>query len=171
MSRLRAFNFQRWLGEHAHQLQPPVNNALVWEDADLMVTVVGGPNRRHDYHVDPVEEFFWQFRGNAFLRIMGADGPYEVTLNEGDVFLMPPGVPHSPQRPEAGSLCLVVEPKRPAGALDAFEWYCLTCHAKLHRVELQLRSIVRDLPPLFEAFAKDTALRTCRACGALHPGK
>jgi 3-hydroxyanthranilate 3,4-dioxygenase len=171
MKPLKAFNFQGWLRDHEQLLQPPVNNCLVWEDADLMVTVVGGPNRRLDYHVDPVEEFFYQFKGNAFLRIMSDDGPYDVQLREGDVFLMPPRVPHSPQRPEAGSLCLVVEPKRSDGVLDAFEWYCGTCHHKLHRVELQLRSIVKDLPPLFEAFATDEALRCCTVCGTRHPGK
>jgi 3-hydroxyanthranilate 3,4-dioxygenase len=169
--RLQALNFPKWLREHEHLLRPPVNNSLVWEDADLMVTVVGGPNRRLDYHVDPVEEFFYQFKGNAFLRIMGEDGPYELPLAEGDVFLLPPLVPHSPQRPEAGSLCLVIEPKRPEGVPDAFEWYCLGCNHKLHRVEVQLKSIVRDLPPLFDAFAADEQLRRCPQCGSVHPGK
>lgn len=171
MGKLNAFNFQRWLDEHAHLLQPPVNNRQVWEDADMMVTVVGGPNRRVDYHVDPVEEFFYQFKGNAFVRVMGAEGPYDVQLREGDIFLLPAQVPHSPQRPEAGSLCLVIEPKRPPGALDAFEWYCPQCDRKLHRVDVELKSIVDDLPPLFEAFAADIALRTCPQCGHLHPGK
>jgi len=40
----------------------------------------------------------------------------------------------------------------------------------LHRVELQLKSIVRDLPPLFERFYSSKALRTCGKCGAVHPG-
>jgi 3-hydroxyanthranilate 3,4-dioxygenase len=164
-------NFQQWLRDHEHLLQPPVNNSLMWEDADLMVTVVGGPNRRLDYHDDPVEEFFYQFKGNAFLRIMGEEGPYDLHLKEGDVFLLPPHVRHSPQRPEPGSLCLVIEPKRPEGALDAFEWYCGNCHHKLHRIEVQLKSIVKDLPPLYDAFAANEAQRRCPKCGTLHPGK
>lgn len=171
MSTLKPINFRQWLRDHEQLLKPPVNNSLVWENADLMVTVVGGPNHRLDYHVDPVEEFFYQFKGNAFLRIMGEEGPYELHLREGDIFLLPPGVPHSPQRPEAGSLCLVIEPKRPAGALDAFEWYCGSCNHRLHRVEVRLTSIVNDLPPLFEAFAADESLRRCTRCGTLHPGK
>ena len=40
---LKAFNFQNWIEEHQHLLKPPVGNAQVWKDADLMVTVVGGP--------------------------------------------------------------------------------------------------------------------------------
>jgi hypothetical protein len=52
---------------------------------------------------------------------------------------------------------------------EFFAWYCLRCDARIHRVEVQLKSIVRDLPPLFEAFyASD---RRCGECGAIHPGK
>ena len=39
------------------------------------------------------------------------------------------------------------------------------------RVEVQLKSIVDDLPPLFEAFYGSLERRTCRACGTLHPGR
>lgn len=53
MTQLKAFNFQKWIDEHKHLLKPPVGNQQVWKDADLMVTVVGGPNRRTDYHDEP----------------------------------------------------------------------------------------------------------------------
>lgn len=170
-SKLSAFNFQRWIDENREHLKPPVNNRLVWEDADLMVTVVGGPNSRYDYHVDPVEEFFYQLEGNSFLRIMGEDGPYDVQLEEGDIFLMPPLVPHSPQRPEAESICLVIEPARPEGELDAFEWYCQECNQLVHRAEVRLKSIVDDLPVVFEKFYGDETARTCSHCGVLHPAR
>jgi 3-hydroxyanthranilate 3,4-dioxygenase len=55
--RLKAFNFNKWIEEHRHLLKPPVGNQRVFEDADMTVQVVGGPNRRTDYHDDPVEEF------------------------------------------------------------------------------------------------------------------
>ena len=44
-----------------------MGNQQLWEDADLIVTIVGGPNRRSDFHDDPLEEFFYQFQGNAYL--------------------------------------------------------------------------------------------------------
>jgi 3-hydroxyanthranilate 3,4-dioxygenase len=93
-----------------------------------------------------------------------------VDLKEGDIFL-PPHVRHSPQRPEPGSLCLVIERQRPAGAIDGFEWYCLECGTLVHRVQVQLKSIVNDLPPLFNAFYGNQALRKCPGCGAIHPGR
>ena len=164
-------NFQRWIQDHAHLLQPPVGNQQIWQDADFIVTVVGGPNLRTDYHDDPLEEFFYQVRGNAWLSLWIDGKPERVDLKEGDIFLLPPHVRHSPQRPETGSACLVIERQRPPGLLDGFEWYCPQCGHLVHRVEVQLKSIVTDLPPLFEAFYSNEARRTCPGCGTLHPGK
>jgi 3-hydroxyanthranilate 3,4-dioxygenase len=164
-------NFSTWLDRHAHLLKPPVGNQQIWSDTDFIVTVVGGPNQRTDYHDDPLEEFFYQFKGNARLNLMLPEGPSHIDLAEGAIFVLPPHVRHSPQRPEPGSLCLVIERQRPAGSLDGFEWYCPACHHLVHRVEVQLRSIVDDLPPLFEQFYSSLALRTCPACATVHPGR
>ena len=168
---LKALDFNRWIEEHRHLLKPPVGNVQVWQDTDFIVTIVGGPNQRTDFHDDPYEEFFYQFRGNAYLNVIEDGRRARVDLPEGAMFLLPPRVRHSPQRPEPGSLCLVIERSRPAGVTDAFEWYCARCDALVHRVELQLASIVRDLPPLFDRFYASVELRTCGKCGAVHPGK
>ena len=164
------FNLERWIDEHRELLKPPVGNAQIWEDADFIVTVVGGPNQRTDYHDDPLEEFFFQWQGDIVLRLMENGKPRDVHLRQGDIFLLPPHVRHSPQRPE-GSIGIVIEYRRPEGLRDAFEWYCLACHALVHRAEVQLQSIVRDLPPLFLRFYDDEALRHCPNCGVIHPGK
>ncbi len=171
MSALNAFNLQGWIKEHEHLLKPPVNNSIIWEDADMMVMIIGGPNSRYDYHDDPVEEFFYQLKGNMFLNTVENGEHHTVNIREGEVLLLPPHVRHSPQRPEEGSIGLVIEPKRPAGAKDAFEWYCLDCGHLVHRIELILGSIVDDLPPAFAAFQADEQARTCDSCGAMHPGK
>lgn len=163
-------NFARWIEAHRDRLKPPVGNAQVWEDGDFIVTVVGGPNQRTDFHDDPLEEFFFQMKGDMVLRIIEDGRPRDMPIREGEIFLLPPHVRHSPQRP-ADSLGLVIEYRRPEGLRDAFEWYCLACHALVHRVEIQLQSIVRDLPPLFQRFYDDPALRHCSRCGAVHPGK
>ena len=164
-------NFKKWLDDHADRLKPPVGNQQVWQDADFIVTVVGGPNQRTDFHDDPLEEFFYQFKGNAYLNIMDNGKVERVDLKEGDIFLLPPHVRHSPQRPEPESRCMVIERQRPEGVKDGFEWYCLQCNHLVYRVEVQLKSIVADLPPLFERFYGDASLRLCKHCGATHPGK
>ncbi|WP_327159672.1 3-hydroxyanthranilate 3,4-dioxygenase [Streptomyces zaomyceticus] len=170
---MRPFNLQSWIEEHRHLLEPPVGNVQIWQDADLMVTVVGGPNRRTDFHDDPIEEFFYQLKGDMVLRVMEEEGspPRDIHIREGDVFLLPPHVRHSPQRPEEDSVGLVVEFARPRGQRDAFEWYCVECHHLVHRSEVQLTSIVEDLPPVFDSFYGNETARTCGNCGALHPGK
>jgi 3-hydroxyanthranilate 3,4-dioxygenase len=171
MSELRAFNFQNWIDEHRHLLKPPVGNAVVWEDTDFIVMVIGGPNARTDYHDDPFEEFFYQLEGNMTLRVHEDGRARDVPINQGDVLLLPPHMRHSPQRPEAGSIGLVVERRRPEGLMDGFEWFCPDCQALLHRVEVHVGNIVIDLPPLFEVFYNSAELRTCLDCGAIHPGK
>ncbi len=168
---LSPLNFKKWIDEHQHLLQPPVGNAQIWKDTDFIVTVVGGPNKRTDYHDDPLEEFFYQIRGNMVLRILENGKPRDMPINEGDIFLLPPHTRHSPQRPEPGSVGLVIERQRPEGTIDGFEWYCLSCGDLVHRVEVQLKDIVKDLPPLFEQFYGSEKLRTCPGCGAVHPGK
>jgi 3-hydroxyanthranilate 3,4-dioxygenase len=172
ITNLRAFNFQGWIEENKEKFKPPVGNAQVWEDGEMMVTVVGGPNQRRDYHDDPTEEFFYQLQGDVFLRIMEIAGkpPIEIPIKAGEIFLLPKHMRHSPQR-GANTLGVVVEMPRPEGVVDGFEWYCQNCHQLVHRAEVKLKSIVKDLPPLFEQFYSNENLRKCKHCGAVHPGK
>ena len=169
--RFRPFDFGRWIDERRDLLKPPVGNRLVFEEAGMTVMVVGGPNRRVDFHDDPVEEFFYQLEGDMILKVAEGRRIYDVPVRAGEVFMLPPHVRHSPQRPAPGSVGLVVEAPRVAGVLDGFEWFCFECGALVHRVELPVCNIVADLPPLFEAFYADQAARTCSECGALHPGR
>jgi 3-hydroxyanthranilate 3,4-dioxygenase len=165
-------NLKKWIEDHADLLKPPVGNAQIWEDTDFMVTIVGGPNARTDYHDDPAEEFFYQLKGDITLRIMDLEAgrPRDIPLREGDVFLMPPHTRHSPQRP-AGSIGLVIERKRRAGEIDAFEWYCGQCHSRVHRREVALHSLVTDLPPVFEEYYGTVSHGRCPSCGHPNPGR
>ena len=165
-------NFQHWLDANSARLKPPVGNQQIWAKSDLICTVVGGPNERTDFHDDPYEEYFHQFKGNASLLIADRGKFERVHLHEGDVFLLPAHVRHSPQRPEPGSLCTVIERSRPAGTVDAFEWYCAACGGLVVRKEMQLQSIVEDLPKAYAAFYDAPAAdRTCAHCGEVHPGR
>ncbi|MCW5254135.1 3-hydroxyanthranilate 3,4-dioxygenase [Streptomyces sp. SHP 1-2] len=165
-------HFTRWLKEHAEELLPPVNNKVVFEGSeDLIVQVVGGPNERTDYHVDPFEEWFYQIKGDMHVHLMAPDGPRTVHIREGEMWLLPRNIPHSPQRPEPGSIGLVLERVREEGTIECFQWYCRECSALVHEAELQVSDIVTDLPPVFEDFYADERARTCRECGALHPGR
>jgi 3-hydroxyanthranilate 3,4-dioxygenase len=161
---LPPFNLAQWIEDHKEQLKPPVCNQQVYEAGDFIIMIIGGPNTRKDYHDDPGEEFFYQLKGDMVLRIRENGRPKDITIKEGEVFLLPSHIHHSPQRFE-GSVGLVIERRRAAGELDGFLWYCDSCHEKIHEAYLPLKSIVDDLPPIFEGFWKDTAARTCKSCG------
>jgi 3-hydroxyanthranilate 3,4-dioxygenase len=171
MTLRKPFNFTAWIDEHSHLLKPPVGNKLVFEDGGMVVQVVGGPNQRVDFHDDPVEEFFYQLRGDMILKVIDRGQIEDVRIREGDVFLLPSHVRHSPQRPVVGSVGLVVEGARRADDQDAFEWYCFKCQGLVYRIEVFVKDIVKDLPPLYQAFYVDEGKRTCPHCGTLHPGK
>ena len=170
--RFKPFNFDDWIERNRDQLKPPVaNKQLFDEKTGMVVMIVGGPNTRVDFHDDPVEEFFYQLQGDMMLKIAESGKIYDVPIREGEVFILPPHARHSPQRPVAGSIGLVVEGNRQAGQLDGFEWFCFECGELVHRVEVELQDIVKDLPPLFNAFYDSLESRTCKNCGAVHPGK
>jgi 3-hydroxyanthranilate 3,4-dioxygenase len=133
--------------------------------------VVGGPNQRTDYHQEPYEEVFYQLKGTMHVNLQTPVGKQTVTIGAGQMWVLPRNVPHSPQRPEAGSIGLVFERPREPGLLEHFQWYCPNCNHKIHDVELQVRDIVIDLPPVFDSFYADPLARTCEKCGTVHPGK
>ncbi|MCS6965379.1 MAG: 3-hydroxyanthranilate 3,4-dioxygenase [Candidatus Kapabacteria bacterium] len=160
-------NFRRWIEEHRHLLRPPVGNAVIYkENEDFIIMVVGGPNSRKDYHYDEGEEFFYQLEGDIVLRIVQDGVPKEIPIREGEIFLLPPRVPHSPQRP-ANTVGLVIERKRRPNELDGFMWFCERCGTKLYEEFLHVSDIVEQLPRVFERFYNSVELRTCKVCGAV----
>jgi len=164
MRPLKAFNFQQWIEDHRELLKPPVCNKLVFEDGEFIVMVVGGPNSRQDYHYDPGEEFFYQVEGDMILKTV-QDGEFvDIPIREGDIFLLPPGMPHSPQRFE-NTVGLVIERPRLPEEKDGFLWFCEACGHKLYEEYFHLENIVTQLPPLFDRFYADPELRHCDECG------
>ena len=162
---LPPINFKNWIEEHRHLLKPPVGNKVVYENTEFIIMVVGGPNTRKDYHIDESEEFFYQLKGDMILRIMKSENPEDIHIKEGEIFLLPPKIPHSPQRFE-DTVGLVVERRRHADELDGFQWYCDECNALLYEKYISLTDIVAQLPPLFEVFWEDEDGRTCKECNA-----
>ena len=166
MNLLPPINFKKWIDENRHLLKPPVGNKVVYENADFMIMVVGGPNSRKDYHVDPVEEFFYQVEGDMILKIMENDNRVDIPIKEGEIFLLPKYIPHSPQRFK-DTIGLVIEFRREEGVLDSFQWYCDQCDHLLHEVDIDLENIVTQLPPLFDSYWNDLTARTCAKCGSI----
>ena len=165
-------NFQAWIDDHRHLLKPPVGNKCI-DDGDFIVMVVGGPNARTDYHFEEGPEWFHQLEGEMTLRVQenydGTRGTLrDIQIKAGETFLLPPRVPHSPQR-GPDSIGLVIERKRLAHEDDGLLWFCQACNAKVYEEFFHLEDIEQDFFRVFERFYRDDALRTCKACGHLNP--
>ncbi len=159
-------DLQKWIDEHRHLLKPPVGNKVIW-DEDFIVMVVGGPNQRNDFHYDEGPELFYQLEGEMRLDIMPDGQRREIPIRAGEIFLLPPQVPHSPQR-MADSIGLVVERKRLPHEQDGLMWFCQQCGHLLFEEYFYLQNIETQFPEIFAKFNQSKA-RTCPQCGAEHP--
>lgn len=167
MAITRPFNFKKWIDEHRHLLKPPVMNQVVYKDNDdFIVMVVGGPNKRKDFHYNETEEFFYQLEGDMLLKIVEEGKVVDIPIKEGEIFLLPAGTPHSPRRFE-NTVGLVMEVTRPKDVNDGFQWYCENCGNKLYEEKMRVDDIVKDLPGVMEKFYSNIELRTCKKCGTV----
>lgn len=166
MKSLTAFNLQKWINDHRERLRPPVCNQQVFEENDFIVMIVGGPNSRKDYHLDEGPELFYQIEGDMLLKVIDDGEQKDLSIREGEMLLLPPRVPHSPQR-FADTVGLVVERARLPHELDGFMWFCDNCANKLYEEFVYVDDIVGQLPPIFERFYESTENRTCNRCGTV----
>lgn len=162
-------NFRQWIDDNRHLLKPPVGNKVVYEATeDFIIMVVGGPNQRTDYHFNETEEFFFMLEGDMVLKIQENGQPVDVPIREGEIFLLPPKVPHSPQR-TAGSIGLVIERKRDASHTDGLMWFCQNCNHKLYEEYFPLENIMTQMQGVFAKFYASEEARTCTQCGTVMP--
>ena len=152
MSKLvQPLNFKKWIDENRHLLKPPVGNKVVWKDADVIVMVVGGPNSRTDYHYNETPEFFYQIEGDIVLKVIDEGIPKDIYMREGEIFVLPPKIPHSPQR-GANTVGLVIEYPRPEGVKDKLQWYSEEDTSLIYEEEFTLDNIETDLPAIFDRY-------------------
>ena len=162
-----AFRLDRWIDEHRHLLKPPVANKCI-VDGDFIVMIVGGPNQRTDYHREEGPEFFHQIEGEMVLRVQEDGAVRDIPIKAGEIFYLPPGIPHSPQR-MANSIGLVIERKRLAHELDELLWFCERCNTLLYSEKFPLLNVETQFQAVFERFYRSPAHRTCGGCGHVNP--
>lgn len=165
MSIRKPFNLNKWIEENRDLLKPPVGNKNLYpEGTDYIVMIVAGPNARKDYHYNETEELFYQLEGNITVRIQEDGKAVDINLGPGDMFLLPPKVPHSPMRSE-GSIGLVIERVRGSEFTDGLLWFCEKCNNKLHETYFPLTNIETDFLPRFKEYYASEEMRTCKNCG------
>ena len=145
---------------NAHLLQPPVCNKMIHNDGALRVMVVGGPNVRKDYHLNLGEELFYQLRGNMVLKVMESGQPKDIVIKEGDMFVLPARIPHSPQRFE-NTIGLVIERARNPTELDGLRYYVDATNSEiLWERFFPVTNLGKQLVPLIEEFFSSEEYKT-----------
>ena len=163
----KPFHLQKWIEDNRDLLKPPVGNKNLYpEGTDYIVMIVGGPNARKDYHYNETEELFYQLEGDIVVKIQEDGRSVDVPIRAGEMFLLPPKVPHSPIRSE-GSVGLVIERVRKQEHQDGLMWFCEGCNNELHAAYFPLRNIEKDFLPRFREFYASEEKRSCSECGTV----
>lgn len=161
----RPFNLNKWIDENRDLLKPPVGNKNLYAEAgDYIVMIVGGPNARKDYHYNETEELFYQLEGDIEVTIQEEGKAVKIPIKEGEMYLHPARVPHSPARP-AHSVGLVIERKRESSHQDGLMWFCDRCNHKLYETYFLLTNVEKDFLPRFKEFYNSQEKRSCDNCG------
>ena len=162
------FNLHKWINDNRDLLKPPVGNKNLYVEAgDFIVMVVGGPNARKDYHYNETEELFYQLEGDINVKLQVDGKAVDVPIKEGEMFLLPSKVPHSPGRSE-NSVGLVIERVRKStDCKDGLMWFCDNCNHKLHESYFELKDIEVDFLSRFKAYYASEELRTCDKCATV----
>lgn len=166
MAKIKApFHLHQWISENRHLLKPPVGNKNLYiESEDFIVMIVAGPNARKDYHYNETEELFYQIEGDIVVKTQQEGKMVEVAIKAGEMFLLPPKIPHSPIRSE-GSIGLVIERKREPHHQDGLLWFSEKENVLLYEEYFHLTNIEKDFLPVFKKFYNSEKLRTCPVSG------
>jgi len=163
-------DLKRWIEENRHLFRPPfkTNNVLA-HYRDFIVLILSGPNARLDFHIEPGEEFFYQIHGDIELHIKPENERRQVVrIREGEIFLCPGGLAHSPRRGE-GSWGLVLERKRKPDEEEGFLWFCEKCDEQVLSRTMTQGDIASQVTKIYRDFNADPALRRCKSCGYVFP--
>ena len=163
-------NFTKWVEENKHLLQPPINNKCVFSGNDFFVMAIGGPNNRTDYHINQTEEWFYQVQGDMVLKIADESTTpptfKDIPIAEGEMYLLPARVPHSPQR-FANTVGIVIERTRTGSNAvdDKMRWYCPGCSHVIYEEAFLCQDVATQLKEIINNF--NNSDKTCKQCGTV----
>ncbi|XP_068583409.1 3-hydroxyanthranilate 3,4-dioxygenase [Cebidichthys violaceus] len=143
-------NVEKWISENENAFLPPVCNKLM-HFSQLIIMFVGGPNIRKDYHIEEGEELFYQVKGDMCLKVIENGKHKDVHIKEGQMFLLPARIPHSPQR-QANTVGLVVERRRLLTETDCLRYYVDNTTCTLFEKWFYCENLGIQLVPLIQEF-------------------
>jgi 3-hydroxyanthranilate 3,4-dioxygenase len=170
MELLSTYHLKKWAEENKDFFKPPFRtNKLLIHHKDFLVMMLRGPNTRLDFHIEPGDEFFYQVEGEMELHLKPEGERREVVkVKEGEIFVVPGGLPHSPRRFE-NTWGLVIERKRREEEKEEFAWFCEECDELVLSRIVNQGNIPSQVSTVYGEFNADPKLRTCHACGYVFP--
>jgi 3-hydroxyanthranilate 3,4-dioxygenase len=170
MNLLSTYHLKTWVKENESYFHPPFRtNRLLVHHKDFLVMILRGPNTRLDFHIEPGDEFFFQVQGDMELHLKPEGERRQIVkIREGEIFVCPGGLPHSPRR-FAETWGLVIERKRHEEEKEEFVWFCENCDARVLSRIVNQGNIPSQVSRVYEEFNESEQLRTCRACGYVFP--
>ena len=163
-------HLRRWIEDNRYLFAPPLKtNRVLAHQGDFIVMVLHGPNVRLDFHVEPGEEFFYQISGGIEVHLKPQGEPRQIVkVREGEMFLCPGGLAHSPRRSE-GTWGFVIERKRKPAETEELVWFCEQCDAKVLAQTVTQGDVAAQVAQIYAAFNAAPAARTCKSCGYVFP--
>uniref|UniRef100_A0A8C4U9F5 3-hydroxyanthranilate 3,4-dioxygenase n=1 Tax=Falco tinnunculus TaxID=100819 RepID=A0A8C4U9F5_FALTI len=164
-------NVRKWIEENKTAFLPPVCNKLIVPYAcqqfcvilrhrhQLNVMFVGGPNERKDYHIEEGEELFYQVKGDMCLKIIENGKQKDIVIREGEMFLLPARIPHSPQR-YTDTVGLVIERERLKTEVDGLRYYVGESTNVLFEKWFHCEDLGTQLLPIIQEFFNSRQYQT-----------
>ncbi|XP_062256699.1 3-hydroxyanthranilate 3,4-dioxygenase-like [Platichthys flesus] len=143
-------NVEKWIAQNQNDFLPPVCNKLM-HFLQLNIMFVGGPNSRKDYHIEEGEELFYQLKGDMCLKVIENGKHKDVHIREGEMFLLPARIPHSPQR-LANTVGLVVERRRLLTETDCLRYHVDNTTDILFEKWFYCQNLGTQLVPIIKEF-------------------
>ena len=101
------------------------------------------------------------------LKVVEEGGAFrDIPIREGEMFLLPPNIPHSPVR-FANTVGIVLEQPRPPTSQDRLRWYCQNCKEIVHEAAFHCTDLGTQIKEAVNSFKGDEEKRKCRNCGEL----
>ncbi len=170
MEFLSTYHLKKWVADNQQLFNPPFRtNQLLVHQKDFLVMILRGPNTRLDFHIEPGDEFFYQVEGEMELVLKPEGEPRQnVRIKEGEIFVCPGGLPHSPRRFD-NTWGLVIERKRRQEEKEEFAWFCEQCDELVLSRVVNQGSIPSQVTAVYTEFNASESMRTCKACGYVFP--
>lgn len=144
-------NMEDFIEKNRALLKPPVSNCLLYSGTQLKIMIVGGPNERDDFHLEEGEEFFYQLSGNMNLDVMQLGKRTRLPILQGQIFILPPKIPHSPQR-YSNTIGLVIERARAKSEADVLRWYLPKSNRILYQETFHCTDLGTQIKSVIERF-------------------